>query len=464
MKKLSVLLLIAVFMSINVYAVQYYDDGQTHTINTPINDGISIYNANPNIGPSTTVNLQSGAGVPGAEIYDTSMLNVFSGSEIGVVRSYIESNFAISGGTAHDLELFHHSFGTMTGGRAYNVTVGDESCFSVSGGDIYDPSGAEYGQPGGIRTSENGIARISGGGTSRVISLGSSKVEMSDGDVATMNTHEYSTATITGGHVGQILAFGESQVTINYFMTTPQEWNVTTNDYSHASITGGQGFIAVQGNSVANISSANVQLDIQNNGQATVTDSHLSYVNSLYMNTSLNLINTTVNSGIRLFDTSRLTVSTGTSLDTISLRQNNTLTFSGGMAQSIGVAGNSLVEISGGNITEIGAIDYGTIEVTGGHIQILKAISGCQAYISGGYVDNIFADNASLFVINGFNFNYSYGYITDTYGTVTGTLLSGESVMINFERLGDAQILIIPEPATLLLFGLGTLALRRHRK
>jgi hypothetical protein len=47
---------------------------------------------------------------------------------------------------------------------------------------------------------------------------------------------------------------------------------------------------------------------------------------------------------------------------------------------------------------------------------------------------------------------------------LTGTLLSGEIINTSFERYGDAQILIIPEPATLLVFGFGGLALRRHRK
>ena len=70
----------------------------------------------------------------------------------------------------------------------------------------------------------------------------------------------------------------------------------------------------------------------------------------------------------------------------------------------------------------------------------------------------------SLIVINGLDFNYGYGYIADTFGMLTGTLLSGEMINTSFERLGDAQILIVPEPATLLVFGFGGLALRRRRK
>lgn len=94
----------------------------------------------------------------------------------------------------------------------------------------------------------------------------------------------------------------------------------------------------------------------------------------------------------------------------------------------------------------------------------LYAKHNSQVDISGGDIGHILANDLSVIVINGFDFNYDYGYITDTFGMLTGTLLSGEIFTTNFERYGDAQILIVPEPATLLVFGLGGLTLRRHRK
>ena len=100
MKKLFVLSFIVIFMSFNAQAVEYYEDGLEHDISTPINDSIVIYNVDDNggvhTGPPTTVNLQSGGSVSGADIYDQSILNVYAGSEAGMIRSHLESNFEIS--------------------------------------------------------------------------------------------------------------------------------------------------------------------------------------------------------------------------------------------------------------------------------------------------------------------------------------------------------------------------------
>ena len=44
MKKLFVLSLFVMFMSVNAQAIEYYDDGQEHDISTSISDSIAIYN------------------------------------------------------------------------------------------------------------------------------------------------------------------------------------------------------------------------------------------------------------------------------------------------------------------------------------------------------------------------------------------------------------------------------------
>jgi hypothetical protein len=466
MKKVFVLGLIAVFIAFNAQAVEYYDDGQEHDISTPVNDSISIWNGEHHLPETyTTVNLQSGGTIYSADIYDQSIFNVFSDSETGDILSHHESHFNIFNGTVHHIELFDESHGIMSGGNVSEVYVSQDSRFSVSGGEI---AGDIY-MPGGIVTSDYGTAEISGGFVNQVLSLGNSTVEMSDGIVRQMTVGEYATANVTGGRIDELSLLENSQLVMtNVFADPMSPGGVTAYDSSHVSMTGGQGFISARGNSIVEVSNAiDVSLDIQDNAEVSVSDSEMrSLLPELRMNSSLSLTNTFIweNKNIQLFDTSRLTASMGTGLEIVELYNDSTFTLSGGHAYSVGAGGNSVVEISEGDVFELAGLEYGTIEISGGHIQTLRAIEACQVDITGGDISNLFADSSSMIVINGFDFNYGYGYITDSYGMLTGTLLSGEMINLNFERLGDAQILLVPEPATLLLFGLGGLVLRKRWK
>jgi len=64
-----------------------------------------------------------------------------------------------------------------------------------------------------------------------------------------------------------------------------------------------------------------------------------------------------------------------------------------------------------------------------------------------------------------------FGELTSIYGgstldepwrNLTGTLLSGEFLDTDFRIGNDAKIILIPEPATILLLGLGGLFLKRR--
>jgi hypothetical protein len=469
MKKLFILSLFVIFVSINAQAVEYYDDGQEHDISTPVNDSISIWNELHHLPETfTTVNILSGGSVNHADIYDTSIFNVFTGSWVGSIGSHDESNFTIFDGSVEEIELYHDSHGAISGGTVSEIDVWNQSYISVSGGDIVGtPVTPSFYTPG-ITTYDNGTVEISGGFINEIQSLGNSTVEMSGGVVAKMSIYEDSTANITGGNLEEMSSFHNSQIVMTDVMMDPGSFGVSAYDYSHMSISGGNVRFVSNGNSTVEVRNAAVDFGIEDNGQVTVFDSQINYLPpELHMNSSLNLTNTDVmmNNDITLYDTSHLTASTGTGLGVVSLYNNSQFTLSGGYAYSIGVGDDSLVEISEGDVYELAGLGYGTIEITGGHVGTLRAIEECQVDITGGDVSSIFADSSSLIVINGFDFNYDYGYITDTFGILTGTLLSGEIINTNFERLGDAQILLVPEPATLLMFGLGTMAfLRRNRR
>jgi hypothetical protein len=128
--------------------------------------------------------------------------------------------------------------------------------------------------------------------------------------------------------------------------------------------------------------------------------------------------------------------------------------------------GNYTLEMSGGQTHVIDGSGLGYTTVSGGEIEFLVSNLSATVEVSGGLVSNLIAgdySNSGLIVIHGTDFNYDYGYITDFSGTLIGTLESGESLLAEFSRFGDAQILLVPEPATLLLVGIGAVMMRKRK-
>jgi len=142
---------------------------------------------------------------------------------------------------------------------------------------------------------------------------------------------------------------------------------------------------------------------------------------------------------------------------------------------------NSNISISGGTIgNHLYARDKSQIDITGGLIGFsLYANNNSQVSISGGLISNeLIADNSSVLTIYGSDFavdglDFGYGELTSILGGgwndeparyLTGTLLSGDLLNNDFYIGHDASIVLIPEPATLLLLGLGAVMVMLKRK
>ena len=161
----------------------------------------------------------------------------------------------------------------------------------------------------------------------------------------------------------------------------------------------------------------------------------------------------------------------------------STVTINGGLiGGGIRAVNHSTVIINDGIITSaIEALWDTHIIIHGGMINGHIEAYDCIVEISGGTIDHgILARGDATIYLYGSGFSVDghdlslgdslrdYGTIDGDYltGTISGTLQDGSTLSNNFNiRVADldADIIVIPEPATLLLVGVGGLILRKRR-
>jgi len=123
-----------------------------------------------------------------------------------------------------------------------------------------------------------------------------------------------------------------------------------------------------------------------------------------------------------------------------------------------------LVTIEGGVIDLL--LSVGEIDIEGGTIGLLDAINAGTTNITGGEILELDVDGNSLVRVEGSDFNYPNGPVSDLAGTLTGTLADGTPISAPFVRDSRAELRVVPEPSSAFamtgaLLSLGALSRRR---
>jgi len=177
-------------------------------------------------------------------------------------------------------------------------------------------------------------------------------------------------------------------------------------------------------------------------------------------------------------DRSRVIVSGGAIGYGLYARGSSNVTISGGaIGNYLSASGNSQVAISDGLIgSRFDAYGSSIVTITGVSIGgTLRVRHHSQVTISGGSIGGeLRVDDSGIIIISGYDFAvddalFGYGGITSMLGgdwrnepqrRLTGTLESGEPIDNTFLIGHQGRIVLVPEPATILLFGLSFLGLR----
>jgi len=220
------------------------------------------------------------------------------------------------------------------------------------------------------------------------------------------------------------------------------------------------------------------------------------YTLKAYQDSRINIRGGTTGSALDAEDRSQITISGGTvwlgafgnsqvdilggTTDNAQMGNYAQVNLYAGSVGDFGLTGNAWLQMSGGTVTGgIQASNTSRVDITAGIIN--GNVSGnfsSQIYIHGADIGgNLRGERNAILWIYGSNFaidgiTLGFGEITSTLGggyynepyrRLTGTLANGDSINSDF-RLGQtSKIVLIPEPATLLLFGLGGLMLRKRR-
>jgi hypothetical protein len=203
---------------------------------------------------------------------------------------------------------------------------------------------------------------------------------------------------------------------------------------------------------------AQTTVNLLNSGNIPYTCSLLGF-NSSRINVSGG--QTDADSSLYVFDNSLMTMSSG-SVGWMRAYNSSKIAMFGGAAYELDAFNSSEIVMSGGTVAScLAAYGDSIIKISGGQLGHFNNW-GLQAHNDG----QIIIDGSD-FTINdnptGLGTFTSANSSTDM-NVLRGTLANGDAFAVNFRVWDNASITLVPEPAALLLLGLGAAFITRRRK
>lgn len=180
-----------------------------------------------------------------------------------------------------------------------------------------------------------------------------------------------------------------------------------------------------------------------------------------------------IENSLQALENSEVNISGGEIGWGLGAQNNSKVSVYGGWMDNFAALDNSQVYISGGRILSLNIYNSSQVEVSGGTIDSdLHSEGNSRANILGGYIggdiklseEGIVTIYGNDFVLNGVavgagTFGAGGG------GRLTGLLANGDPInnIINFHS-DNSRLILVPEPATLLLLGFGAVILRKGKK
>ncbi len=179
---------------------------------------------------------------------------------------------------------------------------------------------------------------------------------------------------------------------------------------------------------------------------------------------------------VRLYDNSELLMTGGRIDYCLYTYDNSRVSITDGINWDVRTYDYSKMNISGGEIDAVfAARDYSDVTITGGFFKNLAGLDDSSVTMSGGDIEGIIrvCNDSTItffgqdFTLNGKSVGYGEYHASEFLkdGRITGKLLNGDQLDNELMMLHSGKIILaVPEPCSVLLFGLGAVGLWRRSR